>query len=110
MWWRSGATQWVQPGKFVGNGPFKLVSWRLGDYIRVEKNPLFFDAGKVCVDRIDYYPTSDSVMAERRIARGELDINTNFQSNRIGRLREADAADRAHPRFIGHLVPVDEHP
>jgi oligopeptide transport system substrate-binding protein len=79
---------WVQPGKFVGNGPFKLVSWRLGDYIRVEKNPLFFDARNVCIDRIDYYPTSDSVMAERRIARGELDINTNFQSNRIGRLRK----------------------
>lgn len=79
---------WVQPGKFVGNGPFKLVSWRLGDYIRVEKNPLFFDAKNVCIDRIDYYPTSDSVMAERRIARGELDINTAFQSNRISRLRK----------------------
>lgn len=78
---------WVQPGRFVGNGPYKLVSWRLGDYIQVEKNPLFFEAQKVCVDRIDYYPTSDSVMAERRVARGELDINTNFQSNRIDRLR-----------------------
>jgi oligopeptide transport system substrate-binding protein len=78
---------WVQPGRFVGNGPYKLVSWRLGDYIRVEKNPLFFEAQKVCVDRIDYYPTSDSVMAERRVARGELDVNTNFQSNRIDRLR-----------------------
>ena len=78
---------WVQPGRFVGNGPMKLVSWRLGDYIRVEKNPLFFEADKICIDRIDYYPTPDSVMAERRVARGELDINTNFQSNRIDRLR-----------------------
>ncbi|HEX5376999.1 MAG TPA: peptide ABC transporter substrate-binding protein [Phenylobacterium sp.] len=79
---------WVAPGHFVGNGPYKLVSWRLGDYIRVEKNPLFFEADKVCVDRIDFYPTSDAVMAERRVARGELDINTSFQSNRIGRLRQ----------------------
>ena len=79
---------WVQPAHFVGNGPYKLETWRLGDYIRVQKNPLFFDAANVCIDRIDYYPTSDSVAAERRVARGELDVNTNFQSNRIGRLRQ----------------------
>jgi oligopeptide transport system substrate-binding protein len=79
---------WVQPGRYVSNGPFKLVSWRLGDYVRVEKNPRFFDAAKVCVDRIDYYPTPDSVVAERRVQQGELDLNTSFQSNRIGRLRQ----------------------
>jgi oligopeptide transport system substrate-binding protein len=54
----------------------------------VEKNPRFWDAARVCVDRIDYYPTTDSVAAERRVARGELDLNTSFQSNRIARLRK----------------------
>jgi oligopeptide transport system substrate-binding protein len=78
---------WTQPGRMVSNGPYRLVSWRLGDYLRVEKNPHFWDAAKVCVDRIDYYPTDDVVAAERRVARGELDINTSFQSNRLPRLR-----------------------
>ena len=78
---------WVQPGHFVGNGPYSLVAWRLGDYIRVQKNPRFFDAKNVCIDRINYYPTPDAVMAERRVKRGELDLNTSFQSNRIARLR-----------------------
>lgn len=79
---------WVKPGNYVSNGPFKLASWRLGDRIQVVKNPQFFDAANVCPDRINYYPTPDSITAERRIAAGELDINTRFQSNRIGRLRE----------------------
>jgi oligopeptide transport system substrate-binding protein len=79
---------WVQPGKFVGNGPFKLVAWRLGDRVTVEKNPRFWDAAKVCADRINYYPTQDAIGAERRIQRGELDLNTSFQSNRIERLRQ----------------------
>jgi oligopeptide transport system substrate-binding protein len=78
---------WTRPGRYVSNGPYRLVSWRLGDYLRVEKNPYFFDAKHVCVDRIDYYPTTDSVAAERRVAAGELDVNTSFQSNRIARLR-----------------------
>ncbi|MFM1959605.1 MAG: hypothetical protein RL588_1122 [Pseudomonadota bacterium] len=79
---------WTRPENFVGNGAFTLVDWKLGDHIRVVKNPDFFDAGSVCVDQIDYFPTPDSVMAERRVARGELDLNTNFQSNRVQRLRD----------------------
>jgi oligopeptide transport system substrate-binding protein len=79
---------WTRPGRYVSNGAYRLVAWRLGDYLRVEKNPRFWDAARVCVDRIDYYPTTDSVAAERRVARGELDLNTSFQSNRIARLRK----------------------
>ncbi|MDB5425890.1 MAG: peptide transporter substrate-binding protein [Phenylobacterium sp.] len=78
---------WVTAGNYVSNGPYKLVSWRLGDRIQVVKNPYFFDAAHVCVDRINYYPTPDAVSAERRIGRGELDINASFQSNRYQRLQ-----------------------
>jgi oligopeptide transport system substrate-binding protein len=77
---------WVQPGHYVSDGPFKLVSWKLGDRITVVKNPYFWDAAHVCPDRINYYPTADAVSAERRVARGELDLNSKFQSNRIDRL------------------------
>src|SRR5688572_7985125 len=79
--------QWVQPGRYVSNGAFRLTAWRLGDRITVEKNPYFYDAAAVCPDRINYYPTPDVVSAERRVARGELDINTRFQSNRYERLK-----------------------
>lgn len=78
---------WVQPGRYVSNGPFKLTAWRLGDRITVDKNPYFWEADKVCLDRVNYYPTPDVVSAERRIARGELDVNTRFQSNRFERLK-----------------------
>ncbi|RAK59107.1 peptide ABC transporter substrate-binding protein [Phenylobacterium hankyongense] len=78
---------WVQPGHYVSNGAYRLVSWRLGDKVTVEKNPRFFDAAHVCIDRINYYPTPDLVSAERRVQRGELDLTTRFDSNRIERLR-----------------------
>jgi len=80
---------WVRPGNYVSNGAYKLVAWELGDLVQVAKNPLFFDAAHVCVDRIDYYPTADVVSAERRVQRGELDLNTTFQSNRLQHLKEA---------------------
>lgn len=78
---------WVAPGRYVSNGPYTLVSWRIGDHIRIVKNPYFHDAAHVCLDRVDYYPSPDAIAAERRVQRGELDIVNTFQSNRIDRLR-----------------------
>lgn len=78
---------WVKPGNYVANGPYVLSAWKLGDYIRLTRNPRFWDADRVCVDRADYVPASDVVSAERRVKRGELDTSNTFQSNRIGRLR-----------------------
>lgn len=78
---------WIRPEHFVGNGPYILKEYRLGNYVRAVKNPRFWDAASVCVDEIYYYPTNDAISAERRVARGELDLNTDIQSNRIAFLR-----------------------
>lgn len=79
---------WVKPGNYVSNGAYRLAAWKLGDHVELDRNPQFYDAEHVCVDRIDYYPTSDVVSAERRVQRGELDINTTFQSSRLAHIRE----------------------
>jgi oligopeptide transport system substrate-binding protein len=79
---------WVKPGNYVSDGAYSLAAWRLGDHVQVVKNLRFYDAAHVCVDRINYYPTADVVSAERRVQRGELDLNTTFQSNRLQHIRE----------------------
>lgn len=79
---------WVRPENIVSNGPYLIKEWRLGDYIKLVKNPRFYDAESVCVDQAYYYPTTDAASAERRVRRGELDLNFDIQSNRIGFLRE----------------------
>ena len=79
---------WVQPAHYVTNGPYVLKAWRLGDYVRLVKNPRFYDAKSVCIDEIYRFPTTDAISAERRVKRGELDWNTDIQSNRISFLRK----------------------
>ena len=78
---------WVQPGHYVSDGAYKLVDFRLGDYVRLAKNPLYYDAAKVCVDRVDLLPITDAVSAERRVRRGEMDVNDTIQSSRVAYLR-----------------------
>jgi oligopeptide transport system substrate-binding protein len=78
---------WVAPGRYVSNGPYRLVAWRLGDHIELARNPMYYDAAHVCMDRVDYFATPDAIAAERRVQRGEMDAIRSFQSNRIDRLR-----------------------
>jgi oligopeptide transport system substrate-binding protein len=82
--------RWTDPGHYVANGPYKLVSWKLGDRITLEKNPLYWDAKSVCFDQVNLYPTIDPIAAERRVRRGELDLNTDIESNRVKYLRQPD--------------------
>lgn len=79
---------WSRPDRYVTNGPYRIVAWKLGDHVKAVKNERFWDADKVCVDEVYYYPTTDAISAERRVKRGELDINTDIQSNRIAFLRK----------------------
>lgn len=80
--------KWIQPENVVTNGAFKLTEWKLGDYVHVKKNPKFWDASNVCLDEIYYYPTVDTNAAERRVKKGELDVNTDISSNRIAFLQK----------------------
>jgi oligopeptide transport system substrate-binding protein len=91
---------WKTPGVMVSNGAYTLTSWRLGDYVRITKNPLYRDAAHVCFDRVDFFPTIDAVSAERRVLAGELDVNSAIQSNRVRMLRKNPKSApyvRSHP-------------
>ena len=80
---------WSKPGHYVGNGPYSLVSWQLGDQVVIKRNPLFWDAGHVCFNEVSFYATQDAISTERRVRDGELDLTTTVQSNRLAYLRRS---------------------
>ena len=81
---------WTQPGHYVTDGPFTLADWVLNDHVALLKNPRFYEADQVCLDEIVYYPTTDALSAERRVRRGELDINDGIKASRVAYLRRPD--------------------
>jgi oligopeptide transport system substrate-binding protein len=82
--------QWTEPEHWVSNGAYRMTQFTLGDRVHVERNPYFYDADKVCIDQINYYPTYDTVSAERRVKRGELDFNDSIDSSRVPFLKRPD--------------------
>jgi len=65
---------WTRPGNYVGNGAYVLAEWVPNDHITLVKNPHFFDAANVAIERVIYYPTDDYSAALRRMRAGELDV------------------------------------
>ncbi|HEX3406358.1 MAG TPA: peptide ABC transporter substrate-binding protein, partial [Caulobacteraceae bacterium] len=58
---------WTRPGHYLSDGPYTLVAWRLGDAVVLRKNPLYFDAGKVCFNEVDFTPSVDAISNERSV-------------------------------------------
>ena len=45
---------WSKPENYVSNGAFTLVDWRVNEYVRLEKNPKFYDAANIKVDVVNW--------------------------------------------------------
>jgi oligopeptide transport system substrate-binding protein len=78
---------WAHPGNYIGNGAFTLKSWVPNDYVLIEKNPSFFDAANVALERVYFYPTDDYSAALQRMRAGELDLQTRVPVQRIDWIR-----------------------
>ena len=100
---------WARAGNYVGNGAYTLVEWIPNDHVTLEKNPRFYDAVNVQVDRVVYYPTMDYTAALRRLRAGELDIQSRLPSREIDFLR-ANMADvlRISPMLSTEFLAINQ--
>src|SRR3990167_2393696 len=69
----TGNQEWaLLPETHVGNGPFKLDSWKHSDKIRVVKNEKYWQSSDIKIDSVDFFIfTSDTEL--RMFEEGKLD-------------------------------------
>lgn len=79
--------QWTQPGNLVSNGPFILQDWRTNDAVELIKNPLFFDASNVSLDRVVFYSSEDATANVKRFLAGEIDLASTIPAGQIEDLK-----------------------
>ena len=74
---------WARPGNHVGNGAFTLKEWVPNGHVQLVKNPRFYDADNVALERVFFYPTDDYDAALQRMRAGELDIQVRLPVQQI---------------------------
>jgi oligopeptide transport system substrate-binding protein len=60
---------WTRPGNLVGNGAFRLKSWRANESVTVEKNPAYWDADRIRLREVVFH-SIDNPDAEELAFRG----------------------------------------
>ena len=99
---------WARPGNYVGNGAFVLKTWIPNDHVLVEKNPRFYDAANVALERVYFYPTTDYAAALRRFQVGELDYQDRLPVPKIDWIRKnLPQAIHPVPLLITEIIGVN---
>ncbi len=99
---------WARPGNYVGNGAFILKEWIPNDRVLVVKNPRFFDAANVALEKVYFYPTTDYAAALRRFQVGELDFQDRLPVPKIDWIRKnLPQAIHPVPLLITEIIGVN---
>jgi len=70
---QSAGRNWFLPKRIVSNGPFVLRDWRVGNHIRLERNPSYWAPSAVKLRDIDILPIENMTTALNLYLTGELD-------------------------------------
>ena len=90
--------RWTRPENYVSNGPFVLKEWKTNQVIRLEKSPTYWDADKIRLHGINFYPIESEDTEERAFRAGQLHITSTFPTSKF------DTYRREHPEQL-HTDP-----
>ncbi len=81
------AAAFVDPDRFVGNGPFVLERWTPGGVLRLRRNETFHAAESVMIEAVHYLPVTDPVSEYQQYRAGSLDVTSTIPPSELSRLR-----------------------
>ncbi|MEJ2719956.1 MAG: peptide-binding protein [bacterium] len=73
----------------VGNGPFKLARWVSGQYVELERNPLYYDKDKPYLDRVVFRIVPEMTTLVTQLKTGEIDCLESIPNDALPEI-EAD--------------------
>ncbi|WP_075619536.1 peptide ABC transporter substrate-binding protein [Paenisporosarcina indica] len=71
----ANAEWFTEADSFVGNGPFKLTSWEHDVKMVFEKNPEYWDADTVKLDKVEWAMVNDSNTEYQMYQSNDLDVS-----------------------------------
>jgi oligopeptide transport system substrate-binding protein len=78
---------WIKADNFVSNGPYKLVVWRVNEYVRLAKSATYYDAANVKADVVNWIPNNNYAAGVKSFRAGEYDIYDSYPNNQYNALK-----------------------
>ncbi|MCX6954573.1 MAG: peptide ABC transporter substrate-binding protein [Verrucomicrobia bacterium] len=90
--------KWTRAAPLVSNGPFRLREWKDHQHIAVEKNPHYWDAAKVRLNEMYFYPSESTQNQELAFRAGQLHTTWDVPLSKVEAYKkDAPALLRVEP-------------
>jgi peptide/nickel transport system substrate-binding protein len=83
----------------VGSGPFRFAEWQHGEFIRLERNPDYWDKGKPHLDGLIFRTLGDSAAHAVALETGEIHLTNAIAAGDVGRLSKLPNIKIDHRNF-----------
>ncbi|MBN1219383.1 MAG: protein kinase [Anaerolineae bacterium] len=110
--------EWANPEYIVTNGPYALAEWAPGESIQLVKNPYYYDADNVQIDRIVGRFIADEEAVLAAYEAGELDVVEGIPGSELGRVQADPVLGAEYQRktalttfyygFVNNKPPFDD--
>ena len=88
---RSRTSGWSFSSGFPSSGPYYLDSWVVNKYIRLEKNPRYWNRDEIEIPSILFYPMESAYAQEQGFRAGALDVTSKLSAEQV-------------PKYLGSKV------
>ncbi|MBL8709984.1 MAG: peptide ABC transporter substrate-binding protein [Rhodospirillaceae bacterium] len=92
---------WTKPGNMVSNGAYMLSEWTPQASLTYVKNPHYWGAADVKVDKVVMYPTEDLAEELKSFKAGELHVTYDVPSEQIPSLEKEYPDEFKNTPYLG---------
>jgi oligopeptide transport system substrate-binding protein len=93
--------RWTRQENIVSNGPFSLKKWKMNQVITLEKNPSYWDAGSVKLERVNFYAVEKSETEEKMFLTKKLHATATVPTEKIAPwTKDTSGVLKRHP-YLG---------
>ena len=84
--WKTSPGGWCQEAGFVSNGPFVCTAWNHDVSMTYEKNPYYWDAANVKVEKLEFMLSADDNAIFAAYNAGNLDLIDSVPTDEVAQL------------------------
>ncbi len=92
---------WTRPENLVGNGPYKIKSWRRNDHIEVERNPHYWDKKNVTLNGVRFLPVTNLYTEGRMFRDGQLHLTYAATPEVVDLMKKKDPQSLRQEPYVG---------
>lgn len=93
--------KWATVGKYISSGPFVLSKWETNKVITVEKNPKYWDASTVRLNKIHFYPIESEATEEKMYRSGQLHVTNIIPTEKIAVYKKEHPEELRISAYLG---------